>query len=238
MLKSEMAVLKGQWKQLPLPKRKAPGRRGGARPGAGRPRKHPTVVPHTTRPTFKNLPVHVTLRVRPEIARLRRRKQHLAIRQSLRSTCLKPDFRIVHYSIQGNHLHLLCEASTEQALARGVQGFASSVARRINRTMGRTGKVFRERYHARQLRSPRQVRNALVYILNNWRKHDEHHDHPEWRTDPFSSADVFDGWSAPPTKLAARDGPTPVAPPTHFLLTRGWRRHHPPIDLRERPRAR
>jgi hypothetical protein len=86
------------------------------------------------------------------------------------------------------------------------------------------------------LRSPREVRNALVYILNNWRKHDEHHDRPAWRTDPFSSADVFDGWSASPTKLAARDGPTPVAPATHFLLTQGWRRHHPPLDLHETPR--
>jgi REP element-mobilizing transposase RayT len=170
---------------------------------------------------FTNLPVHVTLRVRPEVGRLRRRKA---------------GFRIVHYSIQGNHLHLLCEATTALDLARGVQGFASSVARRINRTMGRSGKVFHERYHARHLRSPRQVRNALVYILNNWRKHDEHHDRPEWRTDPFSSADVFDGWAAAPTRLAARDGPTPVAPASHFLLTRGWRRHHPLLGLRESPR--
>jgi hypothetical protein len=45
--------------------------------------------------------------------------------------------------------------------------------------MGRSGKVFHERYHARHLRSPRQVRNVLVYVLNNWRKHDEHHEYPE-----------------------------------------------------------
>ncbi len=226
------------WTQLPLPQRKAPGRRGGARPGAGRPKKLPrSPLPRVARPSFKSLPVHVTLRVRPEIARLRRRDQHLAIRRSLRSTCLKADFRIVHYSIQGNHLHLLCEAANKRALARGVQGFSSSVARRINNTMGRHGKVFADRHHAHLLRTPREVRNALVYVLNNWRKHDEHLAHPDWRVDPFSSADVFDGWAREVSPQIARDGPTPVAPPSLYLLTIGWRRYYQPIGLREAPLA-
>ena len=67
-------------------------------------------------------------------------------------------FRICHYSIQGNHLHLICEATDERLLARGVQGFSSLVARRINRLLGRRGKVFADRYHCRALATPRSWR--------------------------------------------------------------------------------
>ncbi len=227
-----------RWKantQLTLVRRTKPGNRGGKRPGAGRKRDPRSGVPHRTRAGFKDLPVHVTLRVLPDVTRLRRRKQHAVIRQSLARCCLKAGFRIVHYSIQGTHLHLLCEALTERDLARGVQGFASSVARRINRSTGRRGKVFRDRYHAHHLRSMREVRNAHVYVLNNWRKHDEHHDFPAWRTDPFSSADAFAHWTvgrvAP---FDERAGPAPVAPPTNYML-RNWRRHYPPIAPTESP---
>src|SRR5262249_48845284 len=61
-------------------------------------------------------------------------------------------FRLVHYSVQGNHVHLLVEAEDERALSRGMNGLGVRMARGLNRVMGRTGKVLADRYHARILR--------------------------------------------------------------------------------------
>jgi hypothetical protein len=180
----------------------------------------------------------VSLRIRADAARLRRRRQHQVIRAVMRRTGWKEGFRICHYSIQGNHLHLICEATDERLLARGVQGFSSLVARRINRLLGRRGKVFADRYHCHPLATPREVRNALSYVLNNWRHHGEDRA-AWWKTDPFSSADAFDGWTIgvvqPPSP---RDGPAPVAPAESWLLTTGWRLHHPLISPTEVPGPR
>jgi REP element-mobilizing transposase RayT len=211
-------------------------RRGGARTNAGRKRGPRPAIRHRARPALrKGVPVHVSLRIGREAAGLRRRKQHQAIRAVMRKTGFKEGFRICHYSIQGNHLHLICEATDERLLARGVQGFSSLVARRINLVIGRRGKVFADRYHCHALTTPREVRNALCYVLNNWRRHGEDRG-TWWKTDPFSSADAFDGWTIgavePPSP---RDGPAPVAPAESWLLTAGWRQYYPPISPTEVP---
>jgi REP element-mobilizing transposase RayT len=209
--------------------------RGGARAGAGRKCGPRPAIRHRPRPPLRpGTPVHVSLRVRPEAAGLRRRKQHQAIRAVMRKTGHKAGFRICHYSIQGNHLHLICEATDERLLARGVQGFSSLVARRLNQLLGRRGKVFADRYHCHALTTPREVRNALAYVLNNWRKHGEDRG-AWWNTDPFSSADAFDGWTIGAVPPPPRDGPAPVASAQGWLLTTGWRRHHPLVSPVEVP---
>jgi hypothetical protein len=48
-----------------------------------------------------------------------------------------------------------------------VRGLAIRVARAVNRALGRRGRVFADRYHARALTTPRAVRHALVYVLMN-----------------------------------------------------------------------
>jgi hypothetical protein len=73
--------------------------------------------------------------------------------------------------VQSNHLHLLVEAESREALSRGVQGLAVRLARAVNRTLVRCGRVFAGRYHRRDLATPREVRHALVYVLVNHRKH-------------------------------------------------------------------
>lgn len=231
---SIMAVTSGQ-REFDFRRDKNGQRRGGARPGAGRRAGPKPAIRHRVRPPHrKGVPVHITLRVRREAAGLRRRRQYQAIRAVMRRTGHKSGFRICHYSVQGNHFHLICEATDQQLLARGVQGFSSLVARRINQMIGRTGKVFTDRYHCHPLTTPTEVRNALCYVLNNWRRHGEHVDHPRWALDPFSSADLFDGWTgwhgerhAGGMKRAGwmnRDEPIPIAPPTSWLLTTGWRK--------------
>jgi hypothetical protein len=211
-------------------------RRGGARPNCGRKRGPRPSVRHRARPPLrKGVPVHVSLRIRREAAGLRRRKQHQAIRAVMRRTGGRAGFRICHYSIQGTHLHLICEATDERLLARGVQGFSSLAARRINQLIGRRGKVFADRYQCHALTTPREVRNALSYVLNNWRRHGEDRG-TWWKTDPFSSADAFDGWTIgvvePPSP---RDGPAPVAPAEGWLLTVGWKLYHPLVSPTEVP---
>jgi len=129
-------------------------------------------------------------------------------------------FRLVQYSVQANHLHLIVEARSRWALARGLQGLAVRMARALNGLWRRAGSVFADRYHDHILKSPREVWNALRYVLCNARKHGGWGSgaHP----DRYSSSAWFDGWrKAPPVQ----NGQAPVERPHTWLLRRGWRRH-------------
>src|SRR3569623_1692802 len=152
-----------------------PRTRGGKRAGAGRKKTgRCSDAPHRTRPRVRRYEVqHVVLRTRKDVPRLRRGKTYTAIARALRRTLAKTTFRVVHTSIQRNHLHFLVEANDRAALSHGMRALAITAARAINRVLGRTGKVFAFRYHATAIASPRQMRNALSYVLNNWRRHDE-----------------------------------------------------------------
>jgi hypothetical protein len=212
---------------------------GGARAGAGRPPKGARAgVSHAKRPRLlREHPVHVTVRVVPAVGKLRRRIAYRCVNDALLRCAIRRDVRVVHVSIQNTHLHLLVEADDATALARGMQAFEISAARRLNRATGRRGKVFADRYHARAITTPRAARHALAYVLNNWRKHREDAGRG-WKIDPFSSGVTFDGWRGL-THVAGFRLPRgylalPVAFPTGWLLTRGWRRHGL-VDVRERP---
>ena len=215
---------------------------GGPRPGAGRPRLPPG---HRRRPTHarrpahrRHEPVHVTLRLCADVGRLRRAAAYTAIRLAVAVCAGRRDFRIVELSIQHHHLHLMVEADDKRALANGLRAFMISAAQRLNQTVGRKGVVF-ERYHLSALRTPRQVRAALCYVLNNWRRHREHLGLAERRftIDPYSSGPGFGGWRRVPRELglSATYRPLPVVGARTWLLTSGWRMHHPPIDPEEVP---
>jgi hypothetical protein len=146
----------------------------------------------------------------------------------------KSAFRVLHFSVQTDHMHLMVEAHDREALSRGVQGLAIRAARAVNRALGRSGPVWGDRYHARDLETPREVRNGIVYVLMNIRKH-----RPSWRgLDRCSSAAWFDGFrhgSAVAKAARAATGSPPVSPPRSWLASVGWRRHGL-IDPRESPR--
>ena len=201
--------------------------RGGRRTGAGR--KRGTKVQHLERQELDGeTPVHVTLRLLPALAGLRRREPYLAVRQALILAAHRDDFRICQFSIQRNHIHLICEAASKDALSSGMIAFKTSCARRLNAVAGRAGKVFADRYHVRYLTSFVLVRRALSYVLNNWRRHGEDRAHPTWLTDPYSSADFFDGWrdhvAERPSWLGPEETP-PVADARFRALTTAWRAH-------------
>jgi REP element-mobilizing transposase RayT len=144
------------------------------------------------------------------------------IRRAFCAACSRDGFRITDWSVQGDHIHLIAEAQDNPALARGVQGFCVRVARGLNGLLERRGPVFVDRYHARILATPREVRNCVAYVLQNARHHGVALG--KGQPDPCSSWQSFDGWRTLP--VAARDGePVATAPPRTWLRRVGWRRH-------------
>jgi REP element-mobilizing transposase RayT len=161
-------------------------------------------------------PVHVTLRA--ALSCLRSQFVSPTVLGALRSAN-RASFRIVHYSIQGNHLHLIVEAESAAALSSGMRGLAVRLARRVNCLLFRRGRLWADRWHSTVLSSPRQVRNALVYVLQNRAKHAPNVKGASF--DPLSSAAEFDGFAGRAPDVRA--GPA-VAAQT-WLLNVGWRRH-------------
>jgi len=175
---------------------------GGKRRGAGRPPKGARAgAPHKPRPFLHaRYPVHVVLRVIAAVGNLRRRCTYQAIREATLTTARREDFRIVHLSIQRTHVHLIVEAADKRALASGMKGFQISAAKHLNAASSRgntgprrRGPVFPDRYHAEIITTPRQARNTLTYVMNNFRKHREDQTAPmsTWKLDWFSSAVMF-----------------------------------------------
>jgi hypothetical protein len=206
--------------------------RGGKRSGAGRPPKGKRAgVSHATREALTaREPVLVTLKVGAGILRLRSRRVLARLLPSL-FAARERRMRLVQFSVQHDHLHLLVESHSAETLARAVQGLSVRIAKRLNALMSRRGKVFADRYHARVLRTPRQVRNALAYVLGNARKHRERL--PARALDPFSSAASFDGWQAPVRRSShwlARAAASVSASARSWLLRTGWRRAGGPLD--------
>ena len=198
---------------------------GGKRPGAGRKKSGKKVgAPHRTRPSLSiKHPVHISLRTKANVPRLRQRRFYDAIRRVLLRYLGDLGFRIVHLSIQHNHLHFLIEATNSRILSLRIQSLAINLARAINAACRRTGKVFAYRYHSTQIKTDRYARNVLAYILNNWRRHREDvRARSTAALDPYSSALSFDGWTCTFTK-PKNYAPLPVVPPRTVLLRHGWK---------------
>ena len=182
-------------------------------------------------------PVHVTLRRAKGLPSLRSERLHRLVKEAIRDTCRKlaeDGFRVVHYSVQADHVHLIVEAEDDATLTRGMQSFAVRVAMRVNRDIfaRRRGRIWADRYHRRDLASPTEVRNALVYVLANHLKHGEA---AVGLLDPCSSGPWFDGWHHAPSRPP---DPSPVARPGTWLLRTGWQLTGIGfIHLGERPRA-
>ena len=146
---------------------------GGKREGAGRKTasKRPPVH-HVKRPEVPTRSTaHVTLRVRRDVPSLRSQRFIRDFQSRLRVGCERGNFRVCHFSIQGDHVHLVVEVSGKEALGCGMKSVGIRLARTVNRVFGRVGPVLFGRYHLRVLRTPREVRHALAYVLLNARKH-------------------------------------------------------------------
>ena len=127
---------------FPEPKRRA------ARRGAGRKARaaHLRQTPHRARPVHRKAnPVHITLRA--GVRSLRSQQVARLVLGALRDSN-RDWFRVVHYSVQDNHVHLIVEAEGRDTLSSGVRRLMVRIARRVNRLLRRRGR-FRGRSLAR-----------------------------------------------------------------------------------------
>jgi putative transposase len=191
-----------------------PTGRGGWRPGAGRPRGN-RVTHHGRDPVDVRHPLHLVLRIRQGIWSLRSKALFQQIRYSFVKVCEREGFRLVHFSVQGNHIHAIVEADTTEHLSRAMQSMCTRIAKRINARMERRGPVFEDRFYARSLSTPSEVANAIGYVLENSRRHDARKGFippASTRPEPFTSAE-----------FAGCDPPL-VSEPKTWLLRVGWMR--------------
>ena len=215
-------------KQLEL---RLPSTWGGKRDGAGRKKVRPGAVSHAARPPLASRhPVHISYKVAGELPSLRQPDIRGAIEGCLREIAGKAkqkgaSFRVAHYAIQREHLHLIVEANDRRALSAGLKGLAGRMAKRINKRLGLTGPLFADRYFERVLKTPKQVNNCLRYVLLNERRHAFQRGERCERgwIDPCASGRYFDGWRGRP--FEPPDDDPLVTRPRTWLLSAGWRRH-------------
>jgi putative transposase len=201
---------------------------GGARKGAGRkPRGRPS-VPHVTRPKIDpRYPVQVTIRATRGLPSFRSPRVFGALRRAIARASVD-GFRVIHFSIQQDHGHFIVEGDEARRARGGMHGLAIRLALAVNRVLGRRGKVVGDRYHARALTTPRQMRTSMVYVLLNFRKHLR----APACVDPRSSGPHFSGWQRAPV---ATDGGPVAALPATWMARTGWRLAGGPLRVEEHP---
>ncbi|MBL8896339.1 MAG: transposase [Planctomycetes bacterium] len=211
---------------------------GGKRKGAGRkPKNAEPGMPHRHRAMKKRgQPLLITVRLADGLPSLRRGGALKVVLAALSASSDRHGMKIIHYSIQANHLHLLVEADDRGCVARGMNALLSPLARALNKLWARRGKVFPERYHDEVISTPTQTRNALRYVLQNGKKHGVV---PQASIDLCSSAPVFDGWKERPSiaSIATSSPVAAVAPASTWLLKTGWRRQGL-LDIHELPQQK
>ena len=212
-----------------MPFRQNGGRRAGAgRKPAGWKNGEKAGVSHGPRALLAaRFPAHVTLKLQRGLPRLRCRREYGALRAAFAAGNDRFGFRLTHYAVLNDHLHLLVEARDRQALSRGLQGLLIRIAKALNRLWQRAGTVVADRYHDRILKTPREVRNALCYVLANGKKHaaEGREVTVPQAIDTFTSAPWFVGFRETVTVRGIEAMPRPVTDAHTWMLTIGWRRH-------------
>ena len=141
------------------------GTRGGRRPGSGRKRIHSKGVAHRRREHVnQRTPLHINFKFRAYI----RNKVCLRLLKRAILNARKQGLRILHFSLQTNHIHLIIEATDNESLTSGMRSLTVTFAKGLNK-----GRVQIERYHLHVLKSLRETKNAIYYVLFNQQKHEK-----------------------------------------------------------------
>jgi REP element-mobilizing transposase RayT len=160
---------------------------GGRRKGAGRPCKKDSLHRHKSREDFNpKHPLHINIKLEKGLPTLRAKASFKLVKQAILKARQK-GLRIIHFSVQSNHLHLLIESDGKEKLAQSMQSLCTSLAKSINSRLQRKGKVFKDRYHVHILKTLREVKHAMVYIFQNFAKHTKIPN----RFDPYSTLICF-----------------------------------------------
>lgn len=141
------------------------GRRAGRRRGCGRKRIHSKGVAHRGREKVSaKTPLHINFKYRTQI----RSKENLRLLKRAILNSRKQGLRIVHFSMQSNHIHLIVESVSNGVLTRGMRSLTITMAKGLGK-----GKVQLERYHLHVLRSVREAKNAVMYVCFNKQRHEK-----------------------------------------------------------------
>ena len=179
-------------------------------------------------------PLHITWKLEEDLPNVRGPATARPIIAAIAAGKQRVGFRVIHFVLERRHLHLIIEADSAEALSKGLRALGIRIARAVNKALGRRGRVIKERYFSRTLKTPTQTRHTLRYVINNERRHRSQRGqvtNRDW-LDPLSSGEWFDGWRSgcrPPP------GPRPVAEPTTWLLRVGWQKAGGLLDLNEVP---
>jgi hypothetical protein len=201
-------------------------------------------MPHETRAKVDpRYPLQVTIRAVPGLPSLRSARVFGALQRTIGRASVDR-FRVIHFSIQQDHGHFIVEGDEARRARGGMHGLAIRLALAVNRALGRRkGKVVGDRYHARPLKTPRQMRTSMIYVLLNFRKHLR----APAGIDPRSSGPHFSGWHrgvrlesadvAAGAANGAGSGSAATAVPATWMATIGWRRAGGLLKVGERPAA-
>ncbi|MFO0739737.1 MAG: hypothetical protein U0270_27815 [Labilithrix sp.] len=213
-------------------------------------------VPHDARdPHDHRHPVHVSMR-RVRLAPSLRTERIFAVILAQLAYVKRQGVRVVHHSVQRDHVHLIVEGRDRRELSDHMRRLFSRIARAVNSVAGRSGSLFRDRHHRHELKGPTETRNALVYVLFNERKHHAQNggafsestlDELDDRSSvAFLQPDDWAEDARPPPELLAQlrrrasdltGGELPVSAPGTWLARQGWRvRGGGPMSLHELPR--
>lgn len=139
------------------------GKKGGDRPGSGRPRVHSSGVSHSAREKVNNkLPLHINFKYKSTVRSeyiLRSLERGI---ENASNHCLE----VSYFTLQSNHVHLIAEAKDNKSLSSGMRAITVTLARALNK-----GNFQTERYHLHVLKTPLEVKNAIHYVLHNDIKH-------------------------------------------------------------------
>ncbi len=195
---------------------------GGKRKKAGR-KNRTSTVNHMKREKIEaKFPIHITIKLKKGVVSLRGPKMVAAFKSSLQKA-KKRGLKVIHFAVESNHAHLFAESGDNRDLRSGMASFGSSFGKSVRRLSGGKGSVFNGRYHLQVLKSPRQTKNAMAYVLLNHSKHQGAKPY----ADDKSSAPFFGDWRALLGERYRVDQPRPrpefLAEPSSWLARDGWR---------------
>lgn len=138
---------------------------------AGRPAKVDVGIRHIRRERFsKPTVLHLTIKVRDNKADIQNKRILKALHHAIKRGRLQ-QLKVIHYTLEYNHAHLVVEAADNRILHKGMQSLGISLAKAINKLKQLKGAVYKHRYHFRKLTSRRELKNAIHYVFRNGVKH-------------------------------------------------------------------
>lgn len=139
------------------------GTHGGRRPKAGRKRIHSKGVAHEKREKVRSYtPLHINFKYKLTV----KNKDGLKALQKAIKNARTHGLKIIHFSLQHNHVHLIVEATNNQILTKGMRSLTITMAKVLEK-----GRIQIQRYHLHVLKTRREAKNAINYVLFNERKH-------------------------------------------------------------------